>query len=181
MDTKDYSAIIDSYGGKFTLDDFDGNIERMNSCFLRSFLAWRNWTGLPTLISSSFRRGDSGTHGKGMAIDCLVFTEWLAKQPSAMQCWLFGTTWEFNGVGLYFDWRYWNVNQNKRVPAIGLHLDRYDGDSNRPRPLRWLRIDGLYYYQSLKSGMFYCRTNNEVITLKEAIRDHNERNKRVPV
>ncbi len=175
MTTKDYTALFDSYGNHFSIGEFEiqgpGTIERMDIGFLRSFLAWRQWHGLQALITSAWRKGDQKSHGHGFAFDVLLFDRWLSSQPSPLQHWLLATTWGFQGVGLYFDWSFTNKKGNK-VPAIGLHVDGWAGNSRSQRPLRWLRIDGLYYYQSLTCGDFYCKTNKQSITLDEAIKRH---------
>ncbi|PAU94251.1 hypothetical protein CK503_08540 [Aliifodinibius salipaludis] len=173
MNTQDYNALLDSYGNHFSIGELEiqgpGTVKRMDIGFLRSFLAWRRWHGLSTLISSAWRKGDQKSHGHGMAFDVLLFDQWLESQPSALQHWLLATTWGFNGVGLYFDWSYTNKEGNN-IPAIGLHVDGWAGNSHSQRPLRWLRIDGHYYYQSLASGIFHCKSNKQSITLDEAIR-----------
>jgi hypothetical protein len=121
------------------------------------------------MISSAWRKGDPKSHGRGLAFDVLLFDQWLSSQVSELQHWLLATTWGFNGVGLYFDWSYTNKEGNK-VPAIGLHVDGWAGNDQSQRPLRWLRINGHYYYQSLASGHFYCKSTKRSITLDEAIR-----------
>ena len=177
MKRADYIALIESYGGNFSLSDFEiqGDISRMKLDFLRSFLAWRDWTGTKTLITSAWRDNDARSHGKGLAIDCLLFTEWLTKQASPLQHWLLATTWPFQGVGLYFDWSFTHKLSGKKILAIGLHVDGWSGSQINERPLRWLRIDGHYYYQSTKTGRFYCRENKQTITLPEAIQDYEQR------
>jgi hypothetical protein len=181
MKRNDYLALLDSYGGSFTLREFEiqGSIEHMDPSFLRSVLAWRQWTGLPTLISSAWRKGDPRSHGKGMAIDCLLFTDWLRKQASPTQHWMLATTWPFKGVGLYFDWSYKSRATQEVVPAVGLHLDGWDGNVRSQRPLRWLRVDGHYYHQSLTTGRFYCRANKKTITLDQALNLHETRAKAI--
>lgn len=173
MNRNDYLALLDSYGNHFSISELEiqgpGTISRMDVGFLRSFLAWRQWHGISTLISSAWRKGDPKSHGRGLAFDVLLFDHWLASQPSAIQHWLLATTWGFRGIGLYFDWSYNNKN-GKEVPAIGLHVDVWSGKGQSRRPLRWLRIDGHYYYQSLASGHFYCKSNKQSITLDEAIK-----------
>ncbi|MDR8389859.1 hypothetical protein NC796_01835 [Aliifodinibius sp. S!AR15-10] len=173
MNRHDYLALLDSYGNHFSPGEFEiqgpGTLARLDVGFLRSFLAWRTWHGLPTMITSAWRKGDPKSHGRGLAFDVLLFEEWLAGQPSALQHWLLATTWGFQGVGLYFDWTYSN-KKGEQVPAIGLHVDGWSGGGRSRRPLRWLRIDGLYYYQSLTRGDFYCKTNRNTITLDDAIK-----------
>lgn len=172
MRRQDYTALLDSYGNHFRLPELEiqgmGTISRIDVGFLRSFLAWRQWHGLPTMISSAWRKGDHRSHGHGFAFDVLLFEKWLSTQPSALRHWLLATTWGFKGVGLYFDWTYRN-KKGDRLPAIGLHLDNWAGNGHSQRPLRWLRINGHYYYQSLTGGHFYCKTNRQSITLDEAI------------
>jgi hypothetical protein len=173
MNRNDYLALLDSYGNHFSISELEiqgpGTINRMDVGFLRSFLAWRRWHGFPTMISSAWRKGDPKSHGRGLAFDVLLFDQWLSSQVSELQHWLLATTWGFNGVGLYFDWSYTNKEGNK-VPAIGLHVDGWAGNDQSQRPLRWLRINGHYYYQSLASGHFYCKSTKRSITLDEAIR-----------
>jgi hypothetical protein len=176
MKRADYLALIESYGGNFSVTDFElqGTIDRMDTNFLRSFLAWRDWTNTKTLITSAWRDNDPKSHGKGLAIDCLLFDQWLTNQASPLKHWLFATTWPFQGVGLYFDWQFTHKLTGEKIPAIGLHIDGWSGQRIGERPLRWLRIDGLYYYQSTNSGAFYCKTNKKTITLPEAIRQYNQ-------
>ena len=172
MITQDYRALLDSYGNHFSIQELEiqgkGTIERLDIGFLRSFLAWRQWHGLPTLVTSAWRKKDPKAHGQGLALDVLLFEGWLALQPSPLQHWLLATTWGFKGVGLYFDWSYAN-KAGKRVPAVGLHVDQWSGANITQRPLRWLRIDGNYYYQSLQQGTFYCKANQQTISLGQAI------------
>jgi len=172
MTHSDYLAIIDAYGGHFKIHEFhiQDTIGRMETGFLQSFLAWRQWTGIPTMITSAWRYNDQKSHGKGKAIDCLLFAQWRVKQVSAMNHWLLATTWPFQGVGLYFDWSYRCPTTKADIPAIGLHVDGWSGKSHGQRPLRWLRIGGHYYYQSMVNGDFYCKTNQQSITLQEAIK-----------
>jgi len=171
MTRSDYLAIIDAYGGHFKLREFEiqDSIGRMDTGFLQSFLAWRQWTGTPTMITSAWRGGDTGSHGNGKSIDCLLFSQWKSEQISALNHWLLATTWPFQGVGLYFDWSYRNPVTKADIPAIGLHVDGWAGSRPGQRPLRWLRIGGLYYYQSIADGTFFCKTNKKTITLQEAI------------
>lgn len=175
MTTNDFTALLDSYGNHFSIPELEiqgsGTIKKIDIGFLRSFLAWRQWHGLPTLITSAWRKGDPKAHGHGFAFDLLLFDRWLTSQPSALQHWLLATTWGFKGVGLYFDWNYTN-KKKEVVPAVGLHVDGWSGNNTSVRPLRWLRIDGLYYYQSLIHGTFYCKTNKQTISLEQAIRRH---------
>jgi hypothetical protein len=174
MTNADYEALFDSYGGHFTVPEFHGNVDRMDSCFLRSFLAFRKWHGLATMVSSAYRPGKTSAHGHGLAVDCLLFSRWLQTQPSALNCWLLANTWGFKGIGLYFDWAYTN-REGERVPAIGLHLDDWQGLRPNQRPLRWLRIEGHFYYQSTLTGLFFSRTANKSITLENAIKQHEQR------
>lgn len=172
MKRNDYLALLDSYGGSFSMREFEiqGSIEHMDPAFLRSVLAWRQWTGLPTMITSAWRKGDPRSHGKGMAIDCLLFTQWRVKQASAINHWLLATTWPFQGVGLYFDWSYRCPKTRADIPAVGLHVDGWSGNTPKQRPLRWLRINGLYYYQSVADGTFFCQTNRKTITFDKALK-----------
>lgn len=174
MTRSDYLALIDAYGDHFKISEFEvqDSIGRMDTGFLQSFLAWRQWTGIPTMITSAWRRNDQRSHGKGKAIDCLLFTQWRVQQVSAMNHWLLATTWSFQGVGLYFDWSYKCPTTKADIPAIGLHVDGWSGNKLQQRPLRWLRINGLYYYQSVVDGSFFCQTNRKTITFDEALKLH---------
>lgn len=172
MNRQDYTALLDSYGNHFTLAELEiqghGTLGKIDMGFLRSFLAWRRWHGLSTLVTSGWRKGDHRSHGHGFAFDVLLFDRWRESQPSALHHWLLATTWGFRGVGLYFDWSYTNKKDDK-IPAIGLHVDGWPGTNHSRRPLRWLRINGDYYYQSLVRADFYCKKNQQTITLDEAI------------
>ena len=171
MTRSDYLAIIDAYGGYFKLREFEiqDSIDSMDLGFLQSFLAWRQWTGIPTMITSAWRRNDPNSHGEGKAIDCLLFTKWKDRQATALNHWLLATTWPFHGVGLYVDWSYKCPTTKAEIQAIGLHVDGWAGSRPGQRPQRWLRICGLYYYQSTADGTFFCKTNKKSITLQEAI------------
>jgi hypothetical protein len=75
-------------------------------------------------------------------------------------------------VGLYFDWSYKCPVTKTSIPAIGLHLDGWGGATAKQRPRRWLRINGLYYHQSVVDGTFFCQTNMKTITFDEALKLH---------
>lgn len=181
MTRADYLALIDTYGGHFAINEFEiqSSIERLDTGFLQSFLAWRQWTGVPTMITSAWRSGDTGSHGNGKAIDCLLFSKWKSEQISALNHWLLATTWPFQGVGLYVDWSYRCPKTKAVIPAVGLHVDEWSDDTHHQRPLRWLRMDGLYYYQSVVDGTFYCRTNKQTITLYQVLKHHETRAKAI--
>ena len=139
-----YRDAIQKYGNNFTLNEFNiqAGVEYLDYNFFVSFVRWRQWHGIPIYISSAYRIDDSGAHGAGMAIDCILFKEWMSTAISEQRSWLLATTWPFLGVGIYYDWNY-----------IGLHVDSWDKPDKRP--LRWLREENNYYYQSLTNGKFY--------------------------
>lgn len=135
--------IIEKNGGNFKPEEFLNGRENLDRSIIEEIVRWRNWHNFMFEITSANR--ESGSHYTGKCIDGLVWSKWRNKQPSPQHIWMLATTWNFRGVGIYFDWR----------DGIGLHLDTIVNE--RQRPLRWLRTKGEYYYQSTKDGLFYTK------------------------
>lgn len=174
-----YVALLDNYQNKFRPANFtlrEGtSITDMDYDYLESFLQWRLWAERYMLITSAYRPGDPRAHGQGLALDVILFNEWLQEVTDPIEQWQKATTWPFLGVGIYFDWHYTDKNGDYRK-AVGLHVDRHVSK----RPVRWLRMtkevsgkskpQRLYYYQSTKTGLFYNNDINETVSLNDAIK-----------
>lgn len=186
MATKnDYVELLQQKGNKFKAADFiiqEGtSVTDIKYGFFSSFLDWRLWANRYMLVSSAFRKGDDRAHGYGLALDVILFDNWLQKVVAPKEQWLKATTWPFKGVGIYFDWQYRDKSGNKQK-AVGLHVDNFYED----RPLRWLRITKevtiggekksrqLYYYQNTETGLFYNKDINETVSLDETINEWEE-------
>lgn len=50
--------------------------EKMDQRLLMMLDQARDWAGVPFVITSSFREGDEGSHGKGYAVDIAVEHSW---------------------------------------------------------------------------------------------------------
>jgi hypothetical protein len=150
--------IIDDNGGNFKPEEFLKGRTNLHPTIITEIVQWRNWHGYSVQITSAYR--ETGSHTTGKAIDCLVWKQWKQTQPTPEHLWRLITTWPFLGVGLYFEWG----------DGIGIHVDIIREE--RQRPLRWLRIDGHYYYQNVQHGNFWCQDIQEMITLEKAFRVH---------
>lgn len=169
-----YQQRIHEYGNRFTVDEFEpvheGSITRIQLAFFNQFLAFRKWLGLPMMVTSAWREGNSGAHPKGLAIDTIPFNSWMDTVADPVHQWTAATTFGFQGVGIYFDWKYYK--DGKKQPAVGLHLD---GWNSSKRPLRWFRTGGQYYfYQNVVDGRFYCDELNESLTFDQALKKYCE-------
>lgn len=177
MSRQKYIDAIKKYGDNFTPSEFalreGASMTDLDFSFFLEILKFRKWAGLPMLVTSAYRPGDDGAHGEGLAIDFIMFTSWKQTICPPMRQWLLATTWPFTGIGIYFDWYYYD--NGKKLPAVGIHGDRR---LDKDRPRRWLRIEGkyngtfqgLYYYQSVKNGKFYNRKTQRSIQLGTVIK-----------
>lgn len=148
---KRIAEIIAENGGNFRPEEFLEGRENLSEEIIAQVVAFRKWTGYPTLITSAYRPSGSLTHSRGLAIDFVMFTKWRQKQPDPRELWIRAYVWNFTGVGIYFDWSAFGR------PVVGLHADVLRGD--RRRPARWIRDEGDYYFQSFADGIFY---NNDL-------------------
>jgi len=151
--------LLDQNNGNFAVDEFLEHRDKLERPVIEEIAQFRNWTGWPTQITSAWRH--SGSHSTGFALDILMWKEWK-KQPTPMEMWRRITHWPWLGVGIYFDWN----------DGIGFHVDVIR--TERPRPKRWIRLGGRYYYQSPKTGIFFAE-NGQNITLMDTIRKHGHR------
>lgn len=139
--------------GRFRPEDFLTGAEHLKLPFLRSFLAWREWHGCPTLITSAWRDSKTSAHGKGVALDVILFEPgaFMQQTISAEHLWNVATGWPFAGVGMYFDWQL-TFRDGTRGQALGVHVDLLV--DKRKRPLRWIRVDEEYRYLDVRTGLF---------------------------
>jgi hypothetical protein len=145
MTDSEITSIAKQYGNHFKPSEFLQERERLEHDLIHEVCRFRQWHGYSTLITSAFRH--TGSHTTGLALDMILFKQWSKKVVDPYELWLLATTYPFLGVGLYFDWNY------KGKPICGIHVDLIR--ECRQRPLRWIRVDGVYYYQSTKNGLFY--------------------------
>lgn len=181
MPTKtEYLYTLEQYGNVFKPSEFEiqsgTGMTDLDYGFFKELNKFRAWADTSMLITSAFRPGDDGAHGLGLAIDVILFDEWLGVVTDPLRQWLLATTWPWLGVGIYFDWQFVDKN-GKRQPAVGLHLDLHKKGS---RPLRWLRLsepkqDGdkelaqYYYYQNTINGQFYNSKKQKSVELSNVI------------
>lgn len=151
--------IITEHGGGFTPGEFLDNRHKLTLNIIRESVKFRNWHKFYTQITSAYRT--TGSHRYGSSIDALLWAEWKRRQPDPRTIWIKLTTYPWHGVGMYFDWE----------DGLGIHYDLVPF-SLRERPLRWIRVDGVYYYQR-SSGLFYSDTG--FTGLKEQIDRWKER------
>lgn len=151
--------IIDENGGNFTVREFGADRTKCNARLIKEAVLFRNWHGFSSYNTSVYR--DKGAHSIG-AIDQILYSKWKAEQPEPMHLWRIATTWPWMGVGIYFDWQHGDMD------VVGLHLDIVQ-PKDRDRPLRWIRAEGAYYYQSLINGKFYNNDTGAETTLKKEI------------
>lgn len=142
-------------------------LEKMDPEFIKRFVQWREWHGMPTMITSAFRNSPTSAHGKGLAIDCMLFMpgKYRVETVNAERLWRITELWGWRGAGIYFDWnlQYRNGQTGK---AVGVHVDM--SPDPHKRPLRWFRADGAYYYQNVIDGYFYAKSGSRY-TLDQAI------------
>lgn len=141
---KDYQIkrLIEQYSAPFTPEEFLDGRSNLTKKVIRATLQFRLWHGYKMQITSAYR--STGSHKYGSSIDALLWSKWQQKQPDPMEIWLTLTTWPWHGMGIYFDWN----------DGLGIHYDLVPY-SFRKRPLRWLRVGGVYYYQSTVTGLFH--------------------------
>jgi hypothetical protein len=135
----------------FTPEEFLNDRDKLKRPIIDEIVAFRKWCDFKIQITSAYRT--TGSHSTGLAIDFLAWDDWKVSQPKYDELWRKVTTYPFLGVGIYNDWN----------DGIGIHVDVIRKE--RQRPLRWIRKDGVYYYQSLQSGLFYSEI--EFVTLDE--------------
>ena len=151
--------------GTFTKDELrglvtDGDPEKLSLRAVEMLCKFRAWHNYPTFITSAYR-DDNGTHGMGLAFDQVLYSKWKQSQPNPFELWRIATTFPFWGVGMYFDWEVGGE------PVVGLHTD-ISQESNRP--LRWIRQNGVYYYEI--DHLVFQSNKETVITLKSAIQNY---------
>lgn len=151
--------IIRENGGNFTAPEFLPGRSKLNARLIKEVVQFRNWHGYSSYITSAYR--DKGAHSIG-AIDKILYSKWKQEQPEPIHLWRIATTWPWMGVGIYFDW----THDGRDV--VGLHLDIVQ-PKDRNRPLRWIRAEGDYYYQSLINGRFYNTDKGVDTTLEKEI------------
>lgn len=143
--------ILDTYGGGFTVNEWGENRGKLNPLIVREVTRFRQWHGFSSFLTSTWR--PEGAHAIAAA-DMVLYKDWKESQPDYMHLWRLATTWPWFGIGIYNDW---SVSGES---VIGLHVDLCEPDQ-RQRPLRWIRDDGVYYYQSVINGKFYDDNGNE--------------------
>lgn len=150
---------IKKYGGNFTAEEFMPDREHLQREIITEVVRFRNWIEVFIEITSAYR--ESGSHETGLALDFIPWSDWQKEQPDPMWFWRKMTMWPFMGVGIYFDWE----------RGIGFHADVIR--EARERPLRWLRVDGTYFYQMAWDGAFYAE-NQSKTTLEFEIKTYHE-------
>lgn len=156
----------------FTANEIPG-LAKMDPDFMQRFVDFRAWHGMPTLVTSAYRESPTSAHGRGMAIDCMLFKpgKFRVETITAERLWRTAELWGWQGLGIYFDWRLQYRDGTTRQ-AVGIHVDMLN-DKQR-RPLRWFRANGVYYYQNIIDGYFYADSGYR-FTLDQAIKEFQTR------
>lgn len=81
--------------------------------------------GSPVIITSAYRQGDKGAHGRGLAIDVIV----PAFKGRLLDLYLLAEKQSWVGIGVYPAWKV------DGVTVGGLHLDLRSGP-----PARWMGL-----------------------------------------
>lgn len=164
MNDQQIQKVIDDNGGNFRPSEFLAGRENIPKKMFAGIVQFRNWSGYMMQITSGYR--SSGAHSFG-AFDFLMWKKWRKSQPDPSEIWRLVTTWPWMGVGIYFDWN----------DGIGIHVDLCT-PNQRQRPLRWLRTNNIYYYQSTGNGLFYTnKANVQVVkSLESEIKGYNKKN-----
>lgn len=133
MEKKDWKSIK-----HFEASEFN-NPKRMVYAHVRRVDRLRQNIGFPILITSDFRDGDDGEHGKGLATDLIFPTLDLDK---LYYLYLEAERHGFTGIGIYPHWEY------KGKIIGGLHVDSRSPKNGRGA--RWICImqDGKQEYIS---------------------------------
>ena len=155
MNDFDIDLLVNEGGGGFKAEEFLGARENLTEDIILQTALFRNWTGWMTQITSAWR--ETGSHYLGKSIDALLWTKWKEEQPEPSVIWNRLTTWPWQGVGIYFDWN----------DGLGVHWDLVSPEE-RDRPLRWLRVNGIYYYQK-EDDNFYTKEGDKVTCLEDEI------------
>ena len=171
MFDSDIQQIIDGFNAPFRVEEFLKQRHKLRGHMIVEFCNFRIWHGLMTQITSAYR--ESGSHQYGTAIDFILWSKWQKQQPDIMKMWRIVTTWPWQGVGIYFDWDE-DASNDIDEPVIGFHVDLCT-QNQRHRPLRWLRVNGEYYYQSVHDGLFHHKSG-AVTTLEEQITAYLHKN-----
>ena len=156
------SEIIRQTGSNFEIDEFLKTRHNLSEKAVWELCLFRKWAGYPFFISSAWR--SEGAHSVG-AFDIFIFDEWQLTQPDPYELWNLATTWNFGGVGIYFDTEAFGND------AVMLHVDvlEYQNALGKQRPLRWIRNEH-YYYQSLnKKDYFWSADIDEGTSLGKEI------------
>lgn len=92
------------------------------------------YTRMPAIVTSGYREGDKGQHGKGNALDVVVDLG----MGSGIDAILSALRFNFTGLGVYPDWKIEGVKR-----TLGFHFDVREKTPLEPSA-RWLhmRIDG---------------------------------------
>lgn len=149
----------------FTVQEMGGiaKFQHMKRNFIRKFVAMRKQLGYKTQILSTYRPGDEGSHGEGLALDFIWWEIWKETPVDWLLGWKLLTTYPFTGFGIYFDW---HVDGK---PTIGYHVDDSPiANEPRKRPLFWIRLNGEYYYSTRPFEGFYNNKNHREISLSFA-------------
>jgi len=150
---------IENSGGNFVPEEFFHGRNNLKNKAVKELVEWRNWMGFKFQITSAYRQ--TGSHKYGSSFDGLIWSKWKTEQPEPDHIWRLMTTWKWHGVGIYFDWK----------NGIGSHVDIVPR-TLRTRPLRWIRVEGTYYYQDLKTGIFRAESG-KTTTLENEIQIYN--------
>ncbi len=117
------------------------NQDMMDEAFLEECDKFIIYVNSPYIITSGYRKGDSGDHGRGKAID-IIFD---SSTHSLFDIYLMAERFKFNAIGVYPEWSWKGKNFG------GLHL----GYRNVPTyGARWMRTGSSNYIALNERNMF---------------------------
>jgi hypothetical protein len=98
-----------------------GDPSKISIQLLTKLDAFREFIGVPIIITSGYRAGDKGEHGRGLAADIMA-----PHYPGSLfDLYLTAERFGFAGIGIYPDWAYQGAIHG------GLHLDVRNAKSAR--------------------------------------------------
>lgn len=134
----------------FSEKDAFGDFSKMNPALLTKLDAWRDYIGIPVLVTSGTQgvHTDGSEHYKGNAVDVIV-PSW---SKPLIDLYFSAERFGFNGIGIYRDWTYLGK------PFGGLHLDVRDLASNNAlREARWIGVKQAGLQKYLPFDFFHLR------------------------
>jgi hypothetical protein len=118
-----------------------GDADKLDPILLHKVDCLWDYLDTPLIVTSGYRQGDNGWHGRGKAID--IMCPVICRQPGGLfKFWQAAERLNFNGIGVYTTYALNRGKPNEEVLG-GLHCDTRDLPAERPVGARWLRVANL--------------------------------------